>query len=206
MKQLLLAILLCSRVTMPAIAQANQQQKEMLIQITALKTFLHYAKQGYRIVHTGVSSINRIKQGDFRLHNNQFELLKKINPAIGRYASSENTILLQTTIVRDCGLLLKQLNLFHELTAEERNYCRQIIQSILDNCIQLIDELTTVLLAGELELKDADRYKRLQKTVGQTQELFAALRSFHTDVKSLMDSRKNEGNSIIRSKQLNAIK
>lgn len=191
---------------MPSVAQASQQQKEMLIQITALKTFLQYAKQGYRVVHTGVRSINRIKQGDFRLHNDQFELLEKINPAIGRYASSANIILLQTTIVRDCGLLLKQINLFHELTTDERNYCRQVIQSILENCIQLIDELTTVLLTGELELKDAERYKRVQKNLGQTQELFVALRSFHSVVMSLMDNRKNDQNSINRSKLLNAIK
>ena len=75
MKQLLLFFIIIILSLQDLTAQTSQPPKEMIQQIAALKIFLNYARQGYKIVSGGLRTVNRIKSGDFRLHDLQFDHL-----------------------------------------------------------------------------------------------------------------------------------
>jgi len=88
MKNLLItcAILFAS----PANTQSFFQQKKPKLkyieqQIALFEIYAGYLKLGYKIAHDGWSMVNGIKHGDFDLHNNYFNSLKQVNPAISDY-------------------------------------------------------------------------------------------------------------------------
>jgi hypothetical protein len=76
-----LSVLLFLLIT-PAILHAQMDRTEMLDQIEKLQLYIAEAQNGYQIVHQGLTTIGRIKQGDFNLHQVFFNALQLVNPAI----------------------------------------------------------------------------------------------------------------------------
>ena len=62
--------------------QKQTQIKYLLNQIAANKVYIGYLQKGYSIASKGLSTIGQIKNGEFTLHQDFFNRLLSINPAI----------------------------------------------------------------------------------------------------------------------------
>ncbi|HLP37766.1 hypothetical protein [Lacibacter sp.] len=203
MKRLILVVLIQSLLFYRVMAQTSQPPKEMIEQIVALKTFLTHLKKGYQIVHSGLQTVNRIKNGDFNLHQLQFNKLQQISPAAKKTAAIYNTAIIQATLLLDCQQLARRLSQLKTLTKEEESFCFKTLQSFIDECKLVADDFIQLITAGELELKEDERINRILSIQQQTVRLDITVRSFGEQLTLLSQSRVQQQRSVDHSKLLN---
>lgn len=186
--------------------QKSTQRKYLLQQIAALQVYLGYAKKGYNIVTSGVNTIRNIKNGDFKLHRDFFIRLKNVNPAIRQYAKVAAIIAYQVKIIKQTKVTLQQIWETRQFTEAELDYCKQVFDTLLDECIKTVDELILVTTSGELEMKDDERLKRIDGLYADIQDKYSFVCSFSEDMGLLAVQRLGEQMEINRSKLINGIK
>lgn len=204
MKQLLLILLTNLLFARDAAAQTSLP-KEMIQQIIALKTFLKHVKQGYNIVSNGLQTVNRIKDGDLRLHALQFDHLQQVSPAVSRYASLYGLALSQSSLLLTCNKLFAEIKEQKNLSQDEQDFCKRVVTMLLHECKQSIYELIQLLTVNELGLTDDERLNRLRQLQQKTIRLEASVHSLREDVVQLSLNRINERRNVQHSKQLNKL-
>jgi len=186
--------------------QSSTQKKYLLQQIAALKVYLSHAKKGYNIVTGGINTIRNIKNGDLNLHQNFFNQLQNVNPAIRRYTKVADIIAYQVKIIKQTKLVLQQIRETKQFTEAELDYCKQVFDTLLNECIKTVEELILVTTPGELEMKDAERLKRIDKLYADVQDKYSFSCFFSEDMGLLAIQRLGEQMEINRSKLINGIK
>lgn len=186
--------------------QSSTQKKYLLQQIAALKVYLGYAKKGYNIVTGGINTIRNIKNGDLNLHQDFFNRLKNVNPAIRRYAKVADIIAYQVKIIKQTKLVLQQIRETIQFTEAELGYCKQVFDTLLDECVKTVEELILVTTSGELEMKDDERLKRIDGLYVDVQDKYSFACSFSEDMGLLAVQRLGEQMEINRSKIINGVK
>ena len=186
--------------------QKATQKKYLLQQIAALQVYIGYAKKGYNIVSGGVNTIRNIKNGDFNLHRDFFNSLKNVNPAIRRYAKVADIIAYQVKIIKQTKGTLQQIRETKQFTETEMDYCKQVFDNLLDECMKTVEELILVTTSGKLEMKDDERLKRIDRLYTDVQDKYSFTCSFGEDMGILAVQRLGEQMEINRSKLINGIK
>jgi hypothetical protein len=186
--------------------QKQTQKKYLLQQIAALHTYISYAKKGYDIVNKGINTVHHIKKGDFDLHRDFFKSLKNVNPRISRYAKVADIIAYQVRIIKQTKATIKGIRETKQFTNEELEYCVTVLDNLLTECIKNIDELMQVITNGELEMKDDERLRRIDRLYADMQDKYTFCSSFSEDMALLSMQRLGEQLEINRSKILNGIK
>lgn len=182
------------------------QKKYLLQQIAALQVYIGYAKKGYNIVNGGITTIKNIKNGDLNLHRDFFNRLKNVNPAIRRYAKVADIIAYQVKIIKQTKLVLEQIRETKQFTEAELDYCKQVFDNLLDECMKIVEELMLVTTSGKLEMKDDERLKRIERLYADVQDKYSFTCSFSEDMGILAVQRLGEQMEINRSKLINGIK
>ncbi len=186
--------------------QKATQKKYLLQQIAALQVYIGYAKKGYNVVNGGITTIKNIKNGDFNLHRDFFNGLKNVNPAIRRYAKVADIIAYQVKIIKQTKGTLQQIRETKQFTENELDYCKQVFDNLLDECIKTVEELMLVTTSGKLEMKDDERLKRIDRLYADVQDKYSFSCSFSEDMGILAVQRLGEQMQINRSKLINGIK
>jgi hypothetical protein len=214
MKKILLLATVCLFASFSSNAQTfdewfNQQatqKKYLLQQIAALQVYLGYSKKGYNIVTGGINTIRNIKNGDLNLHRDFFNRLKNVNPAIRRYAKVTDIIAYQVKIIKQTKLTLQQIRETKQFTEAELDYCKQVFDMLLDDCVKTVEELVLVTTSGELEMKDDERLKRIDGLYADVQDKYSFACSFSEGMGLLAVQRLGEQMEINRSKIINGLK
>lgn len=186
--------------------QKATQKKYLLQQIAALQVYIGYAKKGYKIVNSGIKTIRNIKNGDFNLHRDFFNQLKNVNPAIRKYAKVADIIAYQVKIIKQTKATLQQIREAKQFTDAELDYCKQVFDNLLDECMKTVEELILVTTSGKLEMKDDERLKRIDVLYADAQDKYSFACSFGDDMSLLAVQRLGEQMEINRSKLINGIK
>ena len=186
--------------------QNSTQKKYLLQQIAALQVYLGYVKKGYNIVTGGINTIRNIKNGDFNLHRDFFNRLKNVNPSIRRYAKVADIIAYQVKIIRQTKITIQQIRETKQFTEAELDYCKQVFDNLLDECIKTVEEILLVTTSGELEMKDDERLKRIDGLYADVQDKYSFACSLSEDMGLLAVQRLGEQMEINRSKLINGIK
>lgn len=186
--------------------QQSTQKKYLLQQIAALQVYLGYAKKGYNIVTGGINTIRNIKNGDFNLHRDFFNRLKNVNPAIRRYAKVADIIAYQVKIIKQTKLVLQQIRETKQFTEAELDYCKQVFDTLLDECVKTVEELVLVTISAELEMKDDERLKRIDRIYADIQDKYSFTCFFSEEMGLLAVQRLGEQIEINRSKLINGLK
>lgn len=186
--------------------QKKTQKKYLLQQIAALQVYLNYAKKGYEIGDKGINTVRNIKSGDFNLHRDFFYSLKVVNPTIKRYAKVGDIIAYQTRIIKQARQTILNIQETDQITPEELRYSKGVFDFLLAECLKTIDELIAVTASGELQMKDDERLKRIDKLYADIQSKYAFCSTFSEEIGLLSAQRFGEQMEISRSKLINGIK
>lgn len=186
--------------------QKSTQRKYLLQQIAALQVYISYARKGYNIVSGGINTIRDIKKGELNLHNTFFNSLKSINPKISRYAKVADIITYQVRIIKLAKQTLQSIREANQFTTEEVEYCKKVFDTLLDDCVESIDELLTVITPDKLTMKDNERLVRIDKLYTGMQDKFTFCNVMSEDMSVLALQRMSEQMEINRSKLINGIK
>lgn len=187
-------------------SNAQTQKKYMLQQIAALQVYIGYAKKGYNIVSKGINTVRNIKNGDFNLHQDFFSSLKNVNPAISKYAKVADIIAYQVRIIKQTKQTIQGIRETKQFTTEELDYCKRIFDNLLEECVKTIDGLLMVITSGELEMKDDERLKRIDKIYTDMQDKYSFCSSFSDEMGLLSVQRLSEQAEINHSKIINGLK
>lgn len=142
-------------------AQKKTQKKYLALQIAKLQLYLSYLKKGYQIANTGLTTIGKIKDGDFKLHDLFFSDLLRVKPLISDYSKSKKAFT-DIEIIRDMSAEIKRSlvdNSFYN------NAEKKLIQGQLDamllNLLEDAYALSEVLTSGSLKMNDQERLNRI---------------------------------------------
>ncbi len=186
--------------------QKATQKKYLLQQIAALQVYSGYLSKGYSIAKNGLNTIKSIKNGDLLQHSNYFTSLITVNPKIKRYAKVADIIALQITIAKQSGNAIKSFRNNHHFTLTEIDYLQSVYSKLLSDCAKNLDELLTLITNGNLQMKDDERIKAIDKIYLDMQDKQQFVRAFSNNTAGLSIQRSNEENDIIISKKLNGLK
>lgn len=186
--------------------QKSTQKKYLLQQIAALQVYINYAKKGYNIVSGGINTIRDIKKGDLNLHNTFFSSLKTINPKISRYAKVADIISYQVRIIKLARQTLQSIKEANQFSVEEIEYCKKVLDALLDDCIQSVTELLEIITPDKLQMTDDERLVRIDKLYQDMQDKFTFCNVMSEDISLLALQRLTEQMEINRSKLINGIK
>ncbi len=185
--------------------QKRTQKKYLIQQIAALQTYFNYAKEGYDIEGKGLRSIQQIKQGDWDLHNEFFNSLKKVNPNIEHFCKVAAITSLGTKVIAQARQTLKDVRAAGYLSPEEISHCSAVFDFLLGDCLKTFDELIAVTTSGERGMTTDERLKRLDSLYQEMQEKYAFCCSFGQSMGMLSTQREAEHLQINRLKILNGV-
>ncbi|MFL9829717.1 hypothetical protein ABS764_02535 [Flavobacterium sp. ST-87] len=191
MKKLLLLIFFTGLVMEDMQAQ-RKQRKVLLQQIAALKVYIDAAQKGYSIARKGLNTIGDLKRGDFKLHTDYLNSLKKVNPKIKKYSQVAEIIDLQLKIIKGYSrtyTYLREGDLFH---GDELAYIKRVYGRLIADCDDTVDELITVTTDGQLEMKDDERIKRIDRLYYTMMANYSFFQNFTNQAKLLHLSRAKE--------------
>lgn len=195
MKKLLLLLLFTILVTGSIHAQ-QKQRKVLLQQIAALKVYIDAAQKGYSIAKKGLNTIGDLKRGEFKLHTDYLNSLKKVNPKIKSYSRVAEIVGLQLKIMKSYRRTytdFKQGDLFH---GSELEYINRVFGRLMDNCNDTLDELMTVTTDGQLEMKDDERMERIDRLYYAMMDNYSFIQSFNKQAKLLHLLRVKENREV----------
>lgn len=186
--------------------QKKTQKKYLLQQIAALKVYAGYAQKGYEIASKGVNTVRKIKDGDFRLHKIFFSSLKGINPAISKYARIADIIAYQLLIIKESKRTLRATLDAKQFSTKEFDYCKRVLDHLLDECSRTMNDLIMVITQNKLEMSDEERIKNIDRIYLDMQEHYSFCFSFSSAMNLLAVQRMRDQREILLSQKLNGFK
>jgi len=204
MKKLFLYLLFIGLLANNLQGQAKQR-KALLQQIAALRIYTDYAQKGYSVVKNGLTTIGDFKRGEFNLHSNYFSSLKTVNPKIKNYFKVADIIALQLKIIHSSRFIIKQVqgdDLFH---GDEIAYIKRVVDRLIENCEANMEELLTIVMDGQLEMKEEERIKRIDALYLNILENYSFGESFNKQTKLLALSRAKEKKDLKISRNMHGV-
>jgi hypothetical protein len=186
-------------------AQKQKQFKLMMEQIAANKVYLEYLEKGYEIARDGLHTIRDIKHGDFNLHLDHFNSLKEVNPRIRNWTKVARIISFQVRIITDTRKTLNDIRGAHQFTNGELDYCKNVFDNLMNECLKNIDELLIVITDGKTEMTDDERVERIDRLYSDMQDKYSFTSFFSSEMGMLSMQRLTEQVEINYSKRINGI-
>lgn len=201
MRNFFTTLLLLAALTISA---QSKQDRVMLQQIAALKTYGSYIKKGYRIAKDGLAFIGNIKNGELNLHTLFFDGLANVSPFVRQYPKIASLLELNNNIVLLQEKLSGQIadDLFH---GNEKDYIRRVIARVLSGCADDIEALESVLSESSLVADDEDRISRIDALYSNMEDRYTFARTFYDECVALAAARQQELSGIRQSRELNNI-
>jgi hypothetical protein len=199
-------VMLVSSILLSGGMQAQSKyQKELLLQIAALKVYIEYGQKGYNVVKKGLGFIGDVKRGEVNLHQNYFSALKKVNPKIKNYFKVAEIISMQIQIIKTYKGTFRQLqedDLFH---GNELDYIHRAFDRLLENCNATLNELLEITTDANLEMKDDQRMESIDNLYLTMMDDYTFCQNFCKEAKVLSLARLKENKEVKWSRVLNGL-
>jgi len=211
MRKLLILVLLiisglCKGQTIEEWTQQKKTQiKYLLQQIAANKVYLEYLEKGYGIARTGLNTIQHIKKGDFDLHRDFISSLSKVNPKIKSYSRVADIIAYQVRIVKNIHTSINNIKESNQFNPGELDYCSDVFDNLLGECFKNMDELYLTITSDELQMKDSERIKRIDRLFFDMQDKYSFCESFSEECSVVAMQRLSEQSETTMSKKINGL-
>lgn len=182
--------------------QKKTRIQYMLQQIAANKLYIEYLQKGYTIAQKGLQTIDDIKHGDFNLHHDYFNSLKRVNTKIENLAKVAAIISFQFQIIKEAKSAVQHIKGCNQFTSTEIVYLQNVFDRLLDECAKDISSLLDIITSGEVEMTDDERMKRIDVIYVDMQDKLSFSKSFSNEALLLAMQRIQEQTDINVSKRL----
>lgn len=182
--------------------QKKTQKKYLIQQIAALQMYLKYLKEGYDIAKKGLNVVGDIKQGKFDLDNGYLESLRTVNSSISGSAKITSVIAYHKWLLRQLDRLNDESKGSSLLTQGERAYISSVYANMVTESERTLEDLQRILSDHELEMKDDERIKQVDKLYLDTKDMYTFSRSFCNTTRILISQRAVEASEIKKDDQL----
>jgi len=186
MKNSIIIIMICLSAFL---GKAQSKAQVMLEQVADLGTSLKTLKDGYKVVSNGLDKAKSLKGNTFDQHQDYFNSLKQINPAISNNPKIQLITKDQKEIITLFQTEISWQKQQAILRKDEIDYIRRVYTNLLDNCNKDIDELNTVAKPGS-QMKDEERIKNIDRIYSSTTDKYEFAQSFLHKTHQLALDRK----------------
>jgi hypothetical protein len=170
--------------------QAKTQKKYLLEQIAAYRTYLSYLNTGYNLVKDRNNLIGLLKQADLDQHRDKYERLKEASPAVRSNPEVQAIIALGEAIVPIADKTAVQAAQAALLQPTEAAYIKRVFDGLLEQCQQVLEELSFLVTDGKVQLTDAQRLERIHALYADMQVKYTFAYSFSREARILNLTRK----------------
>jgi hypothetical protein len=193
-KKIIVSLLLL--VSIRAHAQLSDAQQLVLDieKLTQLKGILSDMKTGYQIYNQGYGTISNLAKGNFDLHNVYLTGLLAVSPAVRNYSRVAEIILQQASLVSEYKRASNSFKQSGSFSASELSYMSDVYTRLINQSLDNLDELNTILSDSKLRMSDAERIKGIDRVYASSTDQLQCLRAFN---------RQGIMLSLQRSKDLN---
>lgn len=168
----------------------NKTQKKYLIeQIAALKAYAGYATKGYQVIKEGSNLISDIKNGDFNLHGEHFQSLKRVNPELKRSDKVNAIISMQAEMAKGRSTTVSVVEKSDVLGHAEIRLITDTYSSLAREASMDLEELQLLIEDGRLELSDDQRMERIDKLYRAMTKKYGFQLNADQQVRALIESR-----------------
>jgi len=187
-------------------AQKKTKLKYIAQQIALFEVYAGYLKKGYDITQDGLKMISDIKHGDFDLHNDYFNSLKKVSVAIKDYAQADSTVYIQEEILGVNEDINKFILDNDNIQKQEKAYIKKVMFNLLEECEENLNDLIMLTKDNAVAMKDDERLKRIDDLTADMKDKYSFAKYFDNEIKTLALSRAKDMNDANTSKLLYEIK
>jgi len=206
-KVMLVAVVVCfSCLTVKAQSYELQQLLLDWEKLTQLKEILNDLYKGYEILSEGYTAIKDISEGNFDLHKDFLDGLLQVNPVIKNYKRVADIVYYQTLILKNATTSLKNFKSSDLFSEDEIKYMSTVYTNLMNGSVKNIDDLLTIITAGELRMSDDERLAGIDRIYNDVQDKLMFLKNFNNGTSVLAAQRKNEMWRVEKDKILFGIK
>lgn len=185
--------------------QKKTQKKYLVQQIAALKVYLKYLKQGYRIVDKGLNIVGDIKDGNFHSHKTYFESLRQVKSVVASSGNVSSLLYYEELILMLASKIKTDFIGNPLLTDDEAQYVQMVCENLTKLSIENIDNVNDLLTSQRLEMKDNERIERLRVLCEESKERLSFTREFYNSNHLLVTQRDEEHSNIERHETLESL-
>ncbi|TKB99164.1 hypothetical protein [Pedobacter cryophilus] len=197
MKSLIIMMLCCFTMKLKAqtwdeIFRQKKTQKEYLLkQLIALKSYGNFLQKGYEIVGGGLKTIKDLKNGEFDLHQDFFNSLKSINPAVANNPQIAAIVNLEKGIYNSFKTLM-----YSRLSTAEIDYINSVKKKVLEESNQDLESLSAILKPDHLEMQDNQRIQRINELYQSMVSKYQFTKTFISGIILLQNQKEKEKQEI----------
>ncbi len=198
----LILAMLC--ITVKSFGQAQEIEQLILNieKLTQFKAILSDMKTGYQIYQQGYGAISGISKGNFDLHNVFLSGLMAVSPTVRNYARVADIISQQARLVSEYKRNYAHFRQSGSFSIDELAYMSNAYSKLINQSLNDLDELATILTAGKLRMSDAERLKSIDRLYASSSDQLNFLRKFNRQGIVLSLQRTKDVNDIQTLKNL----
>lgn len=199
MKKPILIILL-SLLGMLSAFRASAQADEMaqltlnIEKLAQFKQILSDMKKGYEILNGGYNTIKNISEGNFSLHKAFLDGLMEVSPTVRNYRRVTDITNYQITLIKEYRKAYDRFRRDNNFNADELAYLGRVYNNLFNESLRNLDELLTVITAGEARMSDDERLQAIDRIYADMQDKLMFLRHFNNNTTILAVQRAKERN------------
>jgi hypothetical protein len=162
-------------------AQTSDLQQLILDieKLTQLKGLLSDMKAGYQIYNQGYGTISNLSKGNFDLHNVYLTGLLAVRPPVRNYGRVAEIVLQQASLVSEYKRANHSFKQSGSFSASELSYMSDVYTRLINQSLDNLDELNTLLSDSRLRMSDAERLKGIDRIYASSTDQLQCLRAFN---------------------------
>ena len=161
-----------------------------------LKDIYNDVVKGYEILSEGYQAVSDISQGNFDLHKLFLDDLLKASPIVQNYGKVADIIDCQLKIVSEYGSAFDRFKSDDNFSLDEIIYMGKVYDNLINESIQGLSDLTTILTDGALRASDDERLSGIDRIDSEMQDRLSFLRYFNNNTTVLALQRAREKNDV----------
>jgi hypothetical protein len=178
-KKIIIGLLLFFSVQAHAQLSDAQQLILDIEKLTQLKGILSDMKTGYQIYSQGYGTISGLAKGNFDLHNVYLTGLLAVSPSVRNYGRVAEIILQQASMVSEYKRANSAFKQSGSFSASELSYMSDVYTRLINQSLDNLDELNTILSDSKLRMSDAERIKGIDRVYASSSDQLQCLRAFN---------------------------
>jgi len=182
--------------------QQDTKDKTMLQQIVLQQTYLSEIKKGYKDTENGLNTAHDLKNGTFTLHQDYFNSLSQVSPAVKNNPKIALITSYQQQIMNSFESEISWQKQQAILGGDEIGYLEKVYSNLLAGCVRDLDELNTVITPGMAQMKDAERIGHIDHIYTATCDKYQFSQSFTQNARSFALSRQSGKQESLTIKKL----
>ena len=202
MKKLIIASVFISCLSNRASAQEFEIEQLLLNveKLAQFKQILQDMKDGYAILVEGYGFIKNISEGNFNLHDAFLSGLLQVSPTVRKYKRITEIVEMQLILTRQYKAALRRFRASDLFSSAEMAYLANVYGQLFKKSLRNIEDLTTVITAGQLRMSDHERLEMIDNIHADMTDKLAFLRTFNDDNAQLLigKMREQKDNKILR--------